>query len=276
LHASTITFIRLFVIIIFSGGFVFWPNYVAANDIANPHTPSLHNQDGEKISVVEVGQQSIIRVSFHNDNSVEQPFVLLVEVRDGNDVTQYLSWQIGRIESNTDYAMETSWTPRAYCDVPSEACSNYEIRSFVVKSLEDPQLLAPLSISSGIIVTGSPPIGPRSGLYDLVLNNQTYQIEYSFSGRAKITHIEVGAETESMVVSLMTTSDSRLRISMPPELVEYVFPNGKATGIELVAFVDEVHADMNQTVDSRTGYFTFEMAIEKGSVQLELVGNMLI
>jgi hypothetical protein len=57
----------------------------------------LHNLDGEKISSVEVGQQSMIRIVAHNNNPTEQPFMLIVEVRDGNGITTYLSWQSATI-----------------------------------------------------------------------------------------------------------------------------------------------------------------------------------
>jgi hypothetical protein len=278
LHANRVIFIGLSVIIILSGGFVIWPNYAAGNAIAAidfPSSTSLYNLDGERISVVEVGVQSIIGMSAHNNNPAEQSFVIIVEVRDGTGVTEYLAWQSGKVAPNGDYTMEISWMPHAECSIPNEACNNYGIRSFAITSLVNPQVLSPVSETDGIRVTGSPPISLAPKQYDLLLNNQTFPIEYSFSG-GKITQIEVSGETESMVFSLMTPSDSRLSISIPQELAEYVFPNSIATGDALVAFVDEVPVDMNQTVDSRTGSFTFVMAIEAGSEQLEFVGSWLI
>jgi hypothetical protein len=279
LHKTRITYIGLFALIAASAGLSVWKNDVSGfsiDVIYYPSTPTLHNLAGEKISTIEVGQQSMIRISVHNNNPAEQPFLLLVEVRNGYGVTEYLAWQSGVAEANGNYTMETLWTPNAHCGIPpNEECRNYTIRSFAITSLQNPQILSPVFETDGITLSGSPPI-QNPGHYSLSLNNQTFQIDYSFSRGGRITQIEAADETESMTFSLLTPRDSRLSITMPEELMQHIFPNILATGDELVVFVDEVPVDMNQTIDSRTGSFTFVMPIEQGSEQLELVGTWLI
>jgi hypothetical protein len=110
---------------------------------------SLHNVGGQEIDTVEVHQQAIIRVTMHNNDEKEWPFVILVEARDGDGVTQYLAWQSGKIGSNEDYTMETSW-------IPSEEGSNYQLRSFAVTDFEHSQILSPAYSSGVITVVESP------------------------------------------------------------------------------------------------------------------------
>lgn len=105
----------------------------------------------------------------------------MVEVRDGNGVTVFLAWQITTIPSNGDYTAEMTWTPHAKCGTLNGACSNYEIRSFVITSLANPEVLSPVAATDGITVTGFPPIptGPR--YHGVSVNDHMYRIEYSFS-----------------------------------------------------------------------------------------------
>ena len=220
-----------------------------------------------------MGQQSVIRITARSNAPTEQPYVNIVEVRNGIGITVYLAWQGGTAAPDSDFIMEFSWTPHAECSFPNEACSNYEIRTFAISSIINPRVLSPVSNIGGIAVTG-PPISHGLEHYDLFLNNQTFQIGYSFSGGGRITDIQADVETTSMLFSVVAPADGTLMISMSEESSEYLFPDDKEK--ELYVFVDEVAVDMTWTVDGRTGSFIFEIPIERGSEQIEIVGNALI
>jgi hypothetical protein len=272
--------VGLFALIVtISSGFVTWAtgaSGLSIDAIGYRSAPFLHNLAGEKISSIEVGQQSMIRISVHNNSPIEQPFVILVEVRDGTDITVHLAWQSGSVSPNGDYTMETSWTPHAECSFPNEVCDNYKIRSFAITSLTSPQILSMLSETDVIKVTGSPLLPPGPRYYNnLPVNNQTFQIEYSFPG-GKITQIEAGIDVASMTFYFMTSKDSHLTITMPRELVERVFPHLVDGSDELVVFVDEIPVDIGQTINADTGSFTFVIPLEKGSEEIVLVGSSII
>jgi len=235
--------------------------------------PSLHNVNGDKIQRIEAGQQSMIRISMHSSLQNEQPFAIIVEVRDGSGITVHLSWQSGKIDANGNYMMGTSWTPNKVCQYESEGCNNYEIRTFAVSSIDNPQILSPVYTTAGIKVVES-----TSQLqYHLSLNNETFPIDYSFSnGDGELTKIDVDAHTAAMTVHLVTLRDNQLSITLPKELVRLVFPGNNESMYEPAIFVDEESVDAKQQVDSNTGDTTFVIPLTQGSETLEIVGTFPI
>ncbi|WP_148680935.1 hypothetical protein [Candidatus Nitrososphaera gargensis] len=121
-------------------------------------------------------------------------------------------------------------------------------------------------------MTGLPPLS-SSGTYDLFINNQTFEIDYSFSGgkRKDITQIAVDQSTPTMTFSLRTVSDGQLIITMPMELAEQVFKSILVD--ELAVFVDDLNVAIEQTTDSTTSSFIFVVPVEKRPETLELVGT---
>lgn len=104
---------------------------------------------GDKIDKIQVGQQSLVGVTVHNNNSTEQSMVILIEVRDDNDVTIDLFWQTSKIEAKGNYTMETSWTP--------SKVGTDSIRSFAFTDFEKPQtqILSEVASLDGITVVES-------------------------------------------------------------------------------------------------------------------------
>jgi len=201
-------------------------------------SPSLHNVNGEKIDSLQVGQQSLIRVSMHNNDQKERPFVIVTEVRDSSGITVFLSWQSGRIDANGNYTMQTSWMPNKACSYENEGCNGYSIRTFAFTDFENPQILSAVS-STEIRVVGAPySVTPEVRQYNLSVKNETFQIDYSFSNGGQITRIHLDDPMATMTFRPVTPRNSEISITMPKELAQLVFPYQYSRDPEPVFFVD--------------------------------------
>jgi plastocyanin len=103
--------------------------------------PSLKSINGGE-SEATAGEQLIISTTITNHcYEQDQPFVAIIEVRNSDGVTEYLSWQSGVLKGLTgNIEIGVSWIP-AYGD-------NYELRAFVISSLENPQVLSRVEVSN--------------------------------------------------------------------------------------------------------------------------------
>jgi hypothetical protein len=75
-----------------------------------------------------------------NSQAQVQPFVALIEVRDSDGITVYLAWQTGVLGRNSDAQVGLSWIPNV--------ADSYEIRTFVITDLKNPQILTPIAMST--------------------------------------------------------------------------------------------------------------------------------
>jgi hypothetical protein len=91
------------------------------------------------VSEVTVGQQIVLSTQIVNNIGNDQPFVGLIEVRDDTGVTVFLSWQTGTLTPSGRTDVGISWTP--------EIAGDYEVRTFVISNLENPQILSPVARS---------------------------------------------------------------------------------------------------------------------------------
>jgi hypothetical protein len=103
-------------------------------------TPAVEDASGNPVPEITVGKQVILTTTLSNQNAGSQPFVALVEVRDSNDVTTYLAWQTGTLSANGSADIGLSWTP--------EFAGSYEVRSFAISSLSNPQILSDIAEST--------------------------------------------------------------------------------------------------------------------------------
>jgi hypothetical protein len=102
--------------------------------------PELQDVTGQVLDEVSAGQQVVLATSVRNNNAGPQPFVALIEVRDSNDVTVFLAWQTGTLPANGQTQVGLSWTP--------DIAGDYEVRTFVISDLNNPQVLSEVSTSN--------------------------------------------------------------------------------------------------------------------------------
>jgi hypothetical protein len=111
----------------------------AGINATTPSPPMLKNLAGEEITQVEAGQLVVLTTEIKNNNPRVQPFTALVEVRDPQDVTMYLQWQIGILNPSGTTEIGLSWTP--------EEAGDYRIRTFVISDFENPAVLSTIVTS---------------------------------------------------------------------------------------------------------------------------------
>ena len=95
---------------------------------------------GERILTVGIGQQAILQVDIENKNDEVQPFVVIIEIRDADDVTTYLQFQKGMLQPELTTQIGISWTP--------ESTGNFKVRSFALSDFENPTIISPSTVSS--------------------------------------------------------------------------------------------------------------------------------
>lgn len=243
--------------------------------------PSLRNAAGEKIDSVEVGQQAVISIDIHNNLAQKQDFVILLEVRDGYGVTRYLAWQSGSLLANGNSTMQASWTPADDCFLQSDkdCADNYEIRSFALTSLVNPQVLSAVSATSGISVLGLPPNPPLDQhQYRLTLDDgRIYTIDYSFSkGNGRLSQFQTDRQTSSIQLEVVVSEDCRFTLSMPLFLYNYLFVNNAGNKpVQIGALVDGNDVDYSSFIDNDAGTVTFVFTLEQGANEIEIVGTTL-
>jgi len=101
--------------------------------------PAAEDVSGNPVSEINAGKQVILTTTVTNVNAQSQPFVALIEVRDSNDITVYLAWQTGTLPANGKADIGLSWTP--------DFADSYEVRTFAISSLSNPQILSEISSS---------------------------------------------------------------------------------------------------------------------------------
>lgn len=111
----------------------------AGINATTPSLPMLKNLAGEEITDVEAGHLVVLTTEIKNNNPRVQPFTALVEVRDSQDVTVYLQWQIGILNPSGTTEIGLSWTP--------EEAGDYRLRTFLISDFENPAVLSPVVTS---------------------------------------------------------------------------------------------------------------------------------
>jgi hypothetical protein len=114
-------------------------------DATTPSAPELKDVTGRTLSSLSVGQQAVLSTNIVNNNDESRPFVALVEVRDSSGITVFLAWQTGTLNPSGQAEVGLSWTP--------EEAGDYEVRTFVISDLANPQILSEVQ-TSDISVSG--------------------------------------------------------------------------------------------------------------------------
>ena len=110
---------------------------LAEVEISKPYALRL---EGDRMLTVGINTQVLLQVDMENKNDESQQYVIIVEVRDSNDITYYLQFQKGLLSPNAESQIGISWTP--------DKIGNYQVRSFVLSSFENPLILSPTSLNS--------------------------------------------------------------------------------------------------------------------------------
>lgn len=110
-----------------------------------PSEPIVTEQSGT-IHPVTTGQQVIVSTTVQSNANDTRDYVVIIEIRNSNGITENLNWQSGRLEPRGMNQVGVSW-------IPSEAGA-YEIRTFVLSELKNPQLYSAV-ITSKIDVASS-------------------------------------------------------------------------------------------------------------------------
>ncbi len=103
---------------------------VAPYSITNE--PKLVDPFGERIGQIVAGQPVLVQTKVSNNLNKQQPFVYILQVKDGEGFTVMLTWIKGTMNASADLDAGISWTP--------EDSGRYLVDVFVWKSLEDPGL----------------------------------------------------------------------------------------------------------------------------------------
>jgi hypothetical protein len=96
------------------------------------------------VTSLSTGSMVLVSTNVKNSNPISQPFVIMVETRDSNGATVNLQFQKGTLNPNGSADVGISWTPQEK--------GAYQIRTFVVGSLKDPEVLSPL-ITKTVVVS---------------------------------------------------------------------------------------------------------------------------
>jgi hypothetical protein len=105
--------------------------------VATVSTPTLQDTSGDEIASAKMGTQVVLSTSIKNNNALSQPFVVIVEVRNSQDVTDSLVWQSGTLNPNSSIDVGMSWLP--------SSAGKYEARTFVISDLQHPEVLSAVS-----------------------------------------------------------------------------------------------------------------------------------
>jgi hypothetical protein len=197
-----------------------------------PIPPLVHDMNGNAVLNSTVGQTMIISKNFTNGNDVKIDFVLLIEVRDENGVTQFLAWQTGSASPKSTKTMGVSWTPNS--------AGEYHIRTFPISNLINPQVLGSVETTQHSVLSEQ-----RTKAYKLQIDDNEYAIEHSLDG-GYIRQILYDEDLASTTILLDLSKDSQLSKEFPYELAEQIAcsefhaPGSDDASIEV--FVDTIPA----------------------------------
>jgi serpin B len=116
---------------------------VASNPVA------LDSDSGEIIENLKVGKEVMVSMALHNGFDDDRQFIALIEARSLGDggVTRFLAMPNGIVAGKGWTDVGLSWTP--------ELAGDYQLRTFVIDSLNGPQILSPVMTSKVTVEAGS-------------------------------------------------------------------------------------------------------------------------
>jgi len=86
--------------------------------------------------LAKVGDRVGIKYAIANSQTVESPYVSIVQIKDSNGITVQLSWLVGILEPNQEMDVIQSWVP--------EEIGRYVAEVFMWESSDNPVPLSPI------------------------------------------------------------------------------------------------------------------------------------
>lgn len=112
-------------------------------DATDVTAPIIQDQAGESGPYV-VGDSLTLSTSITNNNEKSQPFVVIIEVRDSNDVTVFLALQSGTLDPSGSTNIGVLWQPYQ--------AGTFEVRTFAITSISgEVELLSSPAVSEIIV-----------------------------------------------------------------------------------------------------------------------------
>lgn len=219
-------------------------------------------------TVIQASQQVIISTTVsHNFGDKETSFITFLEVRNKDGATEYLAWQSGEVKVGGQTEVGVSWIP--------ERAGEYEIRTFAVSDLANPQVLS--SVSSSEVRVGK----ENSGTFSVAFRDRTFDISYQYlseeGGKAEILTMEVIPQDIGINATVNVTEDSTLDIHFPKEMLKQLEVSSGmhyCVGNEFAAFVDGKDVVIETKVTEEEEIQS--IFLEKGSTEPYLAGSDLL
>lgn len=111
-------------------------NAVAVNSFTVSQI-EFNDLSGKPLDEIHTGRSVFITPTLHNNTTTKMEYTVIVEVRDANGITVYLQWASGQLEGGGEKDVSMSWVP--------STPGTYDVRSFVITSLANPQALSPVT-----------------------------------------------------------------------------------------------------------------------------------
>jgi hypothetical protein len=102
--------------------------------------PRLMTSTGDLLTEGIAGKMSVISVAVTNGFRNATSFVAIIEVRNENDISEHIQFQLGSIDPGGRVDVGVSWVP--------ESAGKYQLRTVVVSSLESPSVMTPVQSRS--------------------------------------------------------------------------------------------------------------------------------
>ncbi|MDE1872633.1 MAG: PEFG-CTERM sorting domain-containing protein, partial [Thaumarchaeota archaeon] len=115
--------------------------------------------------------------------------------------------------------------------------------------------------------------GRSSGPSTIQVDGTSYSISYTITN-GKVLDIKADSASKSLTVSIQTTGDGLLTITMPRAVIDATNPNG--TDTEFVVLNDGQQNSMaNETMTTHTDR-TLAIPFKNGTQQIEIIGTFAI
>jgi hypothetical protein len=109
-----------------------------------PSKPVILTEYSPPVRPRSVGEQLVVATTVQSHVNDTRGYATIIEVRDSNGMTEMLGWQTGQISPNGSMGIGISWTPLK--------ADTYQLRTFVLSGLDNPQVYSPVVSSEVTIV----------------------------------------------------------------------------------------------------------------------------